>query len=60
MLQYEAGYGVQPAGSRVVHSLRGVLTLRPLDRCAFTLDGQYAQSPTYISRLFDATLAVSF
>jgi tetratricopeptide (TPR) repeat protein len=59
-VQYEGGYGFQTAGSSFVNSVKGVLTLRPLDPVALTLDAQYAQSPLYISRTFDAALKVSF
>jgi tetratricopeptide (TPR) repeat protein len=59
-LQYEGGYGFQTAGSSFVNSVKALLTLRPFDPVALTLDAQYAQSPLYISRTFDAALKVSF
>jgi tetratricopeptide (TPR) repeat protein len=59
-LQYEGGYGVQPAGSRMVNSVKAVFTLRPWDRVALSVDAQYAQSPQYISRLAHGSVAISF
>ncbi|MBI3299895.1 MAG: tetratricopeptide repeat protein [Elusimicrobia bacterium] len=60
MLQYEAGRGVQSNGTRTVHSMRGVLSLRPVDRATLSVDAQYAQAPTYVSRRVDGTLGISF
>jgi tetratricopeptide (TPR) repeat protein len=60
LFQYEGGYGIQPAGSRAVHSLKAGATIRPFDRAALNVDGQYSQSPTYISRRIDGTLSVTF
>jgi hypothetical protein len=59
-LQYEGGYGFQAAGSSFVNSAKLLLTVRPLDRVALTVDAQYAQSPLYISRTLDAAVKVSF
>jgi tetratricopeptide (TPR) repeat protein len=59
-LQYEGGYGFQPVGSSMVNSVKAILTLRPWDRVALSLDGEYAQSPEYISRLARGTVSVSF
>jgi len=59
-VQYEGGYGFQTAGSSFVNSVKAVLTLRPFDPLALTLDAQYAQSPLYISRTFDAALKINF
>ncbi|MBI3289671.1 MAG: polysaccharide deacetylase family protein, partial [Elusimicrobia bacterium] len=58
--QYEGGYGVQPAGRRVVHSIKGAFSLRMLDNVSLSIQGNYAQSPTYISRRGEGTLAVNF
>ena len=59
-VQYEGGYGFQPEGSRGVQSLRAGLGLHLLDHLALRLSGQYAQSPTYISRRAEGTLSVGF
>lgn len=59
-LQYEAGYGLQPEGSRRVHSVRGALRLNLADNVALRLGGQYSESPTYISRRADGSLSVTF
>ncbi|HEX4048706.1 MAG TPA: tetratricopeptide repeat protein [Elusimicrobiota bacterium] len=60
LIQYEGGYGFQPGGSRDVQSVHAVATVRPFDRVSLSVDGQYAQSPTYLSRRIDGTLSVSF
>lgn len=60
MLQYEIGYGVQEARARRTHALTAELGLRLTDYTAITVNGQYAQSPTYISRRGGAVFAVSF
>lgn len=59
-LQYEAGYGVQDTGSRRTHSLTAELGLRLTDYTALRVNGQYSQSPTYLSRRAGASLSVSF
>jgi tetratricopeptide (TPR) repeat protein len=59
-LQYEAGYGLQPEGSRRVHAVRGALGLYLLDDVAVRVGGQYSESPTYISRRAEGSLSVSF
>ena len=60
LLQYEGGYGFQPAGSSVVDLLKGVMTYRPYDRVTLTLNLQFEKSPLYISRSIDGTIGVSF
>jgi len=60
LLQYEAGYGLQETGSRRVHAVRAALGLRLTDRVAVRFDGQYSESPTYISRRAEGALSVSF
>jgi tetratricopeptide (TPR) repeat protein len=60
VLQYEAGYGFQPNGSRAVHSLRAGASLRVLDAVSLTLGGQYSQSPSYVMRRVDAGVVVVF
>lgn len=60
LLRYEGGYGYQASGGRVVHSARAVVTVRPHDRVTLSLDGRYAQSPTYISRRLQGAVAVGF
>lgn len=57
-VQYEGGYGVQPAGSRAVHSVRAIATARAFGRLYLTLDGEYSQSPTYISRRAEGALSL--
>lgn len=65
LLSYSGGWGKQAPtdgndGSRVVHSLRGGLTLRAAERVSLELDGRYSQSPQYISRQLGGGLTVVF
>lgn len=65
LLGYEGGWGKQAPtdgndGSRVVHSLRGGLTLRAAESLSLSLDGRYSQSPRYISRQLGGGLTVVF
>jgi hypothetical protein len=60
LVQYEGGYGTQPTGNRTVNAVRGALSIRLLQRVLLTLDGQYSESPTYISRRADGGLTFSF
>lgn len=60
LLLYEGGYGLQPEGSRRVHSLRGGFGINLLDGLAVRVTGQYSESPTYISRRAEGSLAVTF
>lgn len=59
-VQYRGGYGVEPAGSRAVHSVRNVITLRPFTHLSLNADAQYSQSPTYIGRSAVGTLSLIF
>lgn len=60
MIQYEGGYGTQASGSRATHAVRAGVSLRLLTRVTLTLDGQYSQSPTYVSRRADGGVSISF
>ncbi|MBI2384766.1 MAG: tetratricopeptide repeat protein [Elusimicrobia bacterium] len=60
LLLYEGGYGLQPEGSRRVHSVRAGFGISLIDSVAVRLGGQYSESPTYISRRAEGSLAVSF
>ena len=60
MAQYGGGYNRQPTGSRVVHSIRGAVTLRPFARLSVIADGRYSEAPNYTSRAVEGRLAYSF
>ena len=59
-VQYEGGYGIQPEGSRRVHSVSAGLGLNLLDSLSVRVRGQYSESPTYISRRAEGALSVTF
>jgi hypothetical protein len=57
---YEGGYGVDTTRSRFVEWVRGHVDWRLTDVLAANLGGDYAVSPTYISRQVQGGLSLSF
>lgn len=59
-LQYGAGYGWLDREHRSVHAFRGGLTWRLVDRLSLDLEGQYMQTPRYLSRSATLGLGLHF